>query len=315
MSGMYLTDDDLGTLDLGPMIRDGGRNDCNENGYVVSDWTIGFPAVREVARNRALADGTVDDTRFVGARAITVNVSLDVSRGDPQLMVDALMPYLSPRRRPRLHWTLPGSTQERSIVVRGADGPVSVSNKFVHTAVCSWVGPGGLIESGGLDPNCEIINPSSDTEDGRDYGPPMFAEDEFGPYYTNTSGVVDRAYPDSLGIGDRLIENRGNAVTDWTASIFGAATNPALIINGIPIRFDRQGGLDVTGGTSVVIDSRERTILLNGDPMESRYDKVNFEDWSWEQVRLQPGDNIVRFEGDVLSEQASVQICWRDAWL
>lgn len=294
---MYLTDPVLGRLDLGPYLAENAADDdCGPEGYVVAGWTLGFPTVRVVARNRALADGTVDDTRYVGARVITVNLRLDQNRIDPQLAVDALMPYVSPRNRPRLHWVVPGSTQKRSAVVRGADAPFAIAGPRAHTLVVQWVAPGGLLESS--DESCEIINPSSDTESGRTY-----------------DLTFDRVYPFSLGVGDRLIVNEGNAVADWRATIFGAATDPALIINGVPIRFDRVGGLDLTGGTSLVIDSKERTILLNGDPEQSRYDKVNFTEWSWESVRLQPGENIVRFEGNPLSEQASVQFCWRSAWL
>lgn len=293
---VYLTDPTLGTLNIGPLVLGGGRRECNADGYVVSDWTVGFPAVRPVVRNRALADGTVDDTRFVGARAISMSIAIDRRRGDPQLTVDRLMPYLSPRYRPRLHWTIPGSDQERSALVRGADGPLQINGPQLHVVSASWVAPNGVLESAAE--SCEIINPGSDTEDGRRY-----------------DLVFDRVYPPSLGIGDRLVVNEGNAVAEWTATIFGPCVNPALIINGVPIRFDRSGGLTLTGGTSVTIDSRQRTILLNNDPGQSRYEFVNFTDWAWDDVRLQPGDNIVRFEGDTLDPGSQVQFCWRSAWL
>jgi hypothetical protein len=293
---VYLTEPTLGLLDIGPLDLGAGLRGCNAQGYVVSGWQVGFPAVRPVARNRALADGTVDDTRFVGARAISMNIVIDASRADPQETVDRLMPYLSPRYRPRLHWTIPGSEQERSALVRGQDAPLQIAGRTAHVVTASWVAPNGVLES--AEEQCEIINPGSDTEDGRRY-----------------DLVFDRVYPPSLGIGDRLVVNEGTAVAEWTATIFGPCVNPALIINGVPIRFDRSGGLELTGGTSVTIDSRQRTILLNNDPTQSRYEFVNFTDWAWDDVRLRPGENIVRFEGDVLDAGSQVQFCWRSAWL
>ena len=293
---VYLTEDSLGLLDIGPIVIGGGLRDCNAAGYVVAGWTVGFPAVREIVRNRALADGTVDDTRFVGSRGISMNVLIDVNRQDPQLSVDALAPYLSPRYRPRLHWTIPGSTQQRSALVRGADAPLAIAGRQSHVLACSWVCPNGVLES--AIESCETINPGSDTEDGRTY-----------------DLTFDRVYPPSLGIGDRLIVNAGNATAEWTATIFGPCVDPVLIVNGVRIEFTRAGGLTLSGGTSVVIDSRDRTILLNGDPAESRYEFTNFTDWSWDEVRLQPGENIVRYEGATIDVGSQVEFCWRSSWL
>jgi hypothetical protein len=290
---MYLEDDTLGRVDLAP---DGaGSGDCGPQGYVVSGFQIGFPSVRAVARGRAIADGTLDDTRFVGARAVSVDLRVDQRKGDPQVLIDELMPFLSPRYRPRLHWSIPGSTERRSLVVRGVDAPVVIAGPKYHTLALSWVAPQGVIEG---DETCITINPASDTELGRAY-----------------NLTFDRTYPPSLAVGDRLVTTLGNTVTDWRATIFGPCTNPAIVVNGVELRFDRAGGVTLTGGTSLVVDTRERTILLNGDVNSSRYDKANFTDWSWEQLRLLPGDNIVRYDGVTLDTASSMQMCWRSAWL
>lgn len=293
---VYITEDTLGRLDIGQIVLGGGLLDCNLEGYVVTGWTVGFPVVRSVIRGRALGDGVVDDSRYVGERSISFNVTLDTSKTDPQASVDALTPYLSPRRRPRLHWTIPGSTMERSAMVRGADAPLQIAGKQLHVITASWIAPDGVLES--TNENLVTINPSGDSEDGRTY-----------------DLAFDRTYPPSAGLGERIVTNHGNTVADWKATIFGATTNPRLIVNGVTINFNRNGGLDLASSQLVTLNSRERTVLYNDDPTESRYDKMNFTDWSWDQVRLEPGENIVRFEADTLSAQSQVRLSYRDAYL
>ena len=292
---VYITEPDLGTLDFGPIVLDGGRFDCNAAGYVVTGWTVGFPVVRSVIRGRSLADGIVDDSRYVGERAISFNVALDVNKTDPQTNIDNLMPYLSPRRRPRLHWTIPGSTMERSCVVRGADAPVQIAGKQLHVITASWVAPNAMLEGA---EKIVSINPSGDTEDGRTY-----------------DLLFDRTYPPSAGLGERIVVNDGNTVADWKATIFGATTNPKLTVNGTAIDFNRNGGLDLFGGQLVTLDTRERTAYYDDDPTQSRYDRMNFTEWGWEDVRLQPGSNIIRFEAGTLTAQSQVQFIYRDAYL
>ena len=95
-----LYDDDLGVLELG----------CDP--YVVSQLQIGSPAVRDVSRHRSLADGSFDDTRFLGGRAISVTIRMKDGQGcdsnpDMQRLIDLVVPYMSPRRRPTISWQLP----------------------------------------------------------------------------------------------------------------------------------------------------------------------------------------------------------------
>lgn len=264
--------------------------------YIISDFQIGFPAVRSVVRNRALADGVLDDTTYVGARAISASIIIDQRQGDPQLLVDELMPYLSPRYRPRLTWQIPGSVEHRSSIVRGSDAPNVIAGEKFNTVIASWVTTSGVIEASSQ--TCVVIDPGESAESGRVY------DLEF-----------DRSYPPGLGVGEVLVNNPGNTVADWTCTIFGAVTNPVLEINGVEMRFDRNGGLDVGLAQSVTIDTRSRTVLLNNEAEESRYDRMNFMDWTWQQVRLQPGPNLVRFEGLTLGPTAQARLCFRAAYL
>ena len=289
---VYLTDDRLGRLDLGPLRPGGGVRLCNEEGYVVTGWEIGFPEVREVSRYRALADGVLDDSQFLGARAVSMNITLDVNKQDPQTSIDRLMSFMTPHVRPRLHWTIPGSAQIRSMIVRGADAPVSIQGKQAHVVSVQWVGVNGSLEA--ADRKCSTIVPGDDVETGRTY-----------------DLTFDRTYPPGTAIGRRIVQNDGNEVAEWEAAIYGDCLDPVLTINGIRIEFD----YDLQAGQSIYINSRDRTILLNIDPFTSVYGSTNFTEWSWESVRLQPGENVVQFNAASINAGAQAVICWRDTWL
>jgi len=294
MSLVYLTEDTLGQLDLGPISLGGGLRECNAAGYVVTGWEIGFPASRPVTRNRALSDGTIDSTRFIGARAVSMAITLDVNKQDPQISIDNLTAYMSPRLRPRLNWTIPGSTQERSLLVRGESAPVTIRRPQANTLTASFIGVRGVLES----PNEStlLIVPGSDVETGRNY-----------------DLTFDRVYPAGIPIGSRIVVNDGNETTDWSATIFGPAVDPTVTINGVNMSFDRNGGQTLAAGETLTINTRTKTVYLNDDPTASRYDKINFTDWSWEEVRFVPGQNIVRYQE--ATQQGTCQFTWRSAWL
>lgn len=285
---VLLADDTLGTLPLGG------------NDFVVVQVQIGAPAVRAVMYDRALADGSIDDTRFTGARAYTLSITLnDANCTDTtmQSLVDRLAPYMAPRRRPVLSWSLPGTPGlRRQATVRGEGLPIVVRRRNHNQVICSFVGADGRILSEGGQV-CETINPSEDVEDGRTY-----------------DLIFDRVYPPSQGIGDRLVHVAGNERAHWVGTLYAEADQPTLRVNGIDIAFTQNGGLDLAPGQTVVIDTLERTILLNGDPEEPRYHLVNFTQWQWDDLLLDPGENRLRYTAAVLGPGAQAVICWTPTW-
>jgi hypothetical protein len=291
---MYLIEDDLGQLDL----------DCDD-GLVVASLEVGFPAERPVVRGRALGDGVFDDSRYVGSRVITVALRFnDDECEDPlrelQQMIDSVMAYMNPRRRPRLVWELKtGSGDERSAVVRGIDAPVIIEGQRYPIVVFQFATTTAFLEL--PDEVCFVRDPN-------EYVP------EPGRVYPLT---FDRVYPPTVPTDAVAVLNPGNAPADWVATILGPAIEPNVIVNGVPIRTDRAGGITLIGGQTLVIDTRERTVLLNNDPNESRYDRLNFEEWSWDDLLLRPGVNVFRFNGagNWFTDATRLTICTRGAWL
>lgn len=287
-----LSDPELGDLALG------------DSPYVCTQLQIGSPVVRRVVRNRALANGTFDNSRFTGARAITAAIGLDdrACAGHPgmQELLDAVGPYMSSRRRPTLRWRLPGGTYEREAVVSGQTWPFDLNGRQLQSIVLGFICPDGKVVSAGGPIPIEIT-PSLDTEGGRVY-PEVYTDGGRGPYIASGS------------IGERSVVNVGNAPTDWTLTMFGATTNPTFTINGVPMAFTRMGGLAIVGGQSIVVDSAAKTALLNNDPESSVYPYLNFDQWAWEDVLLRRGANEVRFSGTVLSAASTATLSYTPTW-
>lgn len=287
-----LSDPELGDLALG------------DSPYIVTQLQLGSPVVRRVVRNRALANGTFDNSRFTAARAITVSIGLDdrPCEGHPnmQALLDTILPYMSAQRRPTLRWRLPGGTAEREAVVSGATWPFDLNGKRGQTLVLGFVCPDGKVVSAG-GPICVPITPSLDTEGGRVY-PEVYTDGGRGPYVASGS------------IGSRTITNLGSAPADWTLTMFGATTNPTFLINGIPVSFTRMGGLEIVGGQSVVIDTVAKTALLNGEAQSSVYPYMNFDQWTWDDLKLRPRENKVRFSATALSLASTGLLCYVPTW-
>jgi hypothetical protein len=289
---MYLTDPTLGRLDL----------DCVD-GFVVTEFEIGWPEVREVMTPRSLSDGSVDTTTYLGQRPVTVALRYDQTKLATQNLIDLVTPYLSPRYRPQLVWTVqqtdpgcvgPASTVEtvRSLRVRGADGPLVVNAPKYLSMVLQWVAQDPYTTS--LDQSCAVAL--------------LTGSEEFGRSYDLT---FDRSYPFSPQYGVTSFYPLGNAPMDWTGTVTAEVTEPELLINNTTITF---GGLTLLPGQTININTLERTILRNNDPNDSLYGLTNFQDWTWDEVRLTPGENQIRLQADSFEGEPAFTLCWFDQW-
>lgn len=270
---------------------------CDE-GFVLISLQVGFPAERPVVRSRALADGVFDDSTYLGQRAVTVSLRLDHRVQSTQALIDRLMPFMSPRRRPSLTWSLPQTpTDYRSLSLRGVDAPLVIAGPKYTTITCSWVSEDAFSIS--PTQQCESINPLN---------PPA----EVGRTYPLT---FNRYYAPQPPSGAFYVVNNGTAPAQWTAQIDANIVDPIITINGVDMEFDRNGGVTLITGQTLNIDSAARTILLNDDPTISRYDRVNYQDWEWNDLLIQPGQNLVRIQGSGFNASTLLTFCWHDTYL
>jgi hypothetical protein len=286
---IYLSHSSLGQLDLTPA-----------NGYVVTSFTIGWPEVRAVMDNRALADGVVDTTTYLGSRAVTVALRLD-NTGCPgystQDLIDAVTPYLSPRIRPTLVYTVdqndPVVSHQRSLILRGVDAPLTVDAPKALTLVCQWVASESFTQA--LEDTCAVAILTGGTELGR-------------PYDLD----YDRDYPSSPPFGITYFYPSGNAPMDWILTLTSEIEDPTITVNGIDIIFT---GLTLLPGQTVIIDTQARTILRNGDPNDSVYGLTNFFDWTWDNLRVRPGENSLLLRAvSTAGGSPAATLCYYDRW-
>ena len=289
---MYLTEPTLGTLDL----------ECAD-GFVVVDFQIGWPEVREVVTPRALSDGSIDTTYYLGKRPVTVTLRFDQTKLATQNLIDLVTPFLSPRYRPQIVWTVqqsgpwcpgPAASVEtiRSLRVRGVDGPLVVDAPKYLTMALQWIAQDPYTT--GLNQSCAVAL--------------ITGSEEFGRTYDLT---FDRDYPYSPQYGVTTFTPKGNAPMDWVATITSELTDPSLLINDVSIDFS---GVTLLPGQTIIIDTLERTILLNGDPNSSLHGQTNFQDWTWDEIRLTPGENQIRLQAPSYTGSPSFTLCWYDKW-
>lgn len=265
---------------------------CHD-GWSLEQLQIGFPDVRAVSRVRALADGVYDDTFFLGARAVTLTLRI-ASATATQAALDAIMPFLSPRIRPVLTWSLAGSpTNLRSLTLRGVDAPVVIDGPSYQRVVVSFVSTESFMRSG--DEHCVAA----------------IAQPNLGRTYDLT---FDRVYSSTSPTVQFTVNNAGNAPAPWRATINADAVNPSITVNGLLMSFSQNGGVTLTGGDQLFVSVDQRLAERSPFPLTPVYDRMNFYDWRWDNFLLLPGPNLIEFAiapgGDSL-----MTFCWHDTWL
>ena len=276
----------LGTLDLG----------CDE-GFRVIDMTIGHPDERPVTRKRAIGDGIIDDSTFLGGRSVTITLAIDDDYAPSMQLIDRLRAYMSPRLRTNLTYTLNDSPADvKQLTLRGVNAPLSIRPRNPQIIVTQWFSPDPVQRSPFQE--FKLVTPSAFAEIGRTY-----------------DLTFDRVYPPTLPVGATNVINDGNHPVPWFGRILAEVTDPIVTVNGVQMRFDAGIGLVLNVGETLDIDVRNRTIRLNNDPNESRYDRVNFEDWEWDDFLLYPGNNVVRIQGTGFSPECRFEINWSSGWL
>lgn len=265
------------------------------NGYSLESLQVGFPGERPVVRSRALSDGAFDESKYLGQRAVTMTVRL-ATRTQTQALIDQLLPFMSPRIRPTLAYALAGDNPfpVRSLTLRGVDAPVVIDGPFYQAVTCSWVSSDPFIYGEGE--RCTFLTVTAE-EEGRVY-----------------DLTFDRIYGGGGSVASVVITNNGTAPAQWRASLSATTTNPSLRINGVLVTTAANGGVVLAGSDTLEIDTRERTCLLNGDPTLSRYNRLNYADWTWDDLVLQPGDNLIEYILDP-GDESTMTFCWYDTWL
>ena len=101
--------------------------------------------------------------------------------------------------------------------------------------------------------------------------------------------------------------NDGSWPADVVVRIDGPVTDPRVenVTTGQVLEFD----IDLAAGEYLILDSRARTVMLNGTA--SRYSTLTDESRWW---RLQPGPNEITFRA-ATATAATMSLTWRSSWI
>ena len=253
---------------------------------------LGHAEPREVSHSRAGIDGEDDDTQFHDGRVVSFEGAAWTPATNAVDVVDRLSAYTRPGLRPWLVYR-PAGKGERRVKLRATSlsRPMAGREPGIIRVAAQWRAPDGVSES--TEEHVEAANPAEDV-DGRAY-PLLF----------------DRSYPASTGPGRIDIVHTGSTVAYPVLRIFGPCTDP-LVENetsGRQLAFE----ITIANGDYLEVDTRQRTIRLNGLTASSRYDALDFPASQW--WGLLPGSNRVRFAPAAFSAPSLLEVRYRAAWL
>lgn len=268
----------------------------DSEGFDVEQVDLGFPTIRAVTDSHANTDGETDLTAYIGARAVVLSgVIVPTETATRQEVLDRLRAFLNPKLRPYLVYVLDDGVPERRIRLRADQHSAPIERPGFAQVTVGWRGPDGVQESTTLTSDVATATPA--VEPGRSY-PRTYV----------------LSYPASSPIGSITINNHGNVAVYPVLYLYGPATDPRVenITGGGSLEF---AGLTLGDGDYLQIDTRERTILLNGMSTASRYSLLNFAASAWAGLELAPGNNLIRYFPVTYGAGAKAIIRYRTAWI
>jgi hypothetical protein len=283
ITSLYLDDQAGNTLTLVP-----------NNLITVTGINIGLPEIRAVVEDRPDTDGTRDTTALIGARAVSITAELYAT---PATLADAWREFMAPRKRTYLYCYDTEWTSTRRILLRAeqwADPIVQGADDVFRAVQAQWKAPDGVWEDASATQVTITAYAASTTG--------MFFPMKFPIAWTAGTAVT----------GTTIINN-GALPLHFTAQLYGSCTGPALISDTLGQRISFLSTMSVAAGGYVAVDTRERTALLNSDPINSQLPNMDFVTSVWWQ--LQPGTNSIRFAPTTVVAGAAALLTYRQTYL
>ncbi|HYJ33828.1 MAG TPA: hypothetical protein VE326_11465 [Candidatus Binatia bacterium] len=273
--------------------------------YKCKSYDFGSPTIREVVTDATGVSGTVDLSSLTGSRQVQLALTVwNDDAGTRHQHLDTLRAICQPARRPWLYAQCDGWEQQRRIQLRATPMTCTVGSKNTSYLEVSlaFAAPTGLFEA--LEP--VVTGPAyPQTGAGFSLDP---GDAGSAALYLAPGDAGSPALSLAAGDGGNLltITNVGSAPAAPVFTITGPCASPQIInyTTGVRIAF---GNYTVPDGHSVVIDVARRTVLLDGDPAQSLYNRVDWSVSRW--FLLEPGTTTLAFASgdDGASGQLVVQ--------
>lgn len=280
--------------DLGPS----GFLFNKQSGVTVSKFDPGFPQVREVVDGLPQLHGTQDYTRLFGSRVVSIEFRIYSRWSSDEItrrqILDILHGLCNPSLRPYMYESIDGQ-DERRIQLR-ADN-LSSPFEFPHTNMVqmSWVAPTGFWESGELQVVEIQVGGEGDSSVGRSY-----------------DLTYDRDYDVREAVANKDVVNDGNIDSYPVIVAYGPFTSMNIANESTGQEIDLPD-YEIVAGESIVIDSRNRTIIKSGQPNTSLYSEVDWTTSSW--FTLRPGVNQISFNATDFEETTKSSMAYRHNWI
>lgn len=287
--GMSLTDPDTGnTMTLIP----------NDN-LNVAVWDVAATA-REVVYDRPGQDGQRDNTEFLGAAAVSMELGLKSNIG---FTLDTLAPLLHPGVRPLLvvdDDEYPAGP--RQILLRFASkvGPYEADN--FRLLALGWTAPEGLWEDAA--PSTVSVAGPPPADGGLAVGSTGLAV-----------GATGLAITASDSASSRLVTGGGSVKRPFRARLYGPCTGPKLTNDVLTITGKPNGNMifadsvSVLAGEYIEVDTAAKTATRNSDPTQPVALDWGNSDW-W---LIQPGENLIRYHPTSADAPVVAVITWTAA--
>jgi hypothetical protein len=292
---MLLLADGDDTLDL---------SDYETNGIYVAKVDIGSPAVREVSNDMVDADGTADETQFIGSRVLSMSGTIVATStaGTRQEILARLQRFCHPGIRPTITIAM-NDDEPRVATLRPEGCAAPIERPGTCTFAAAW----------------RIPDPRFYTGDGTG-GAVWETVTVYPPASVNQGRTYDLAFPRHYpsawgGSGFADVIEAGAAPTWPTHTIYGPVTNPIVTIT------DDRGHTSVVAFTGFVlaigdyltVETETRSVYLNGDRNADRYSYIDVTRTVWGP--MYPGPNRVQFNADNFAAPSKLETAWRSAYL
>lgn len=264
--------------------------DRNTTGLMLKQIDLGFPTVREATSNLSGMSGELDVTQYTGGRAITAEVWLPQSGVGP--LMDTVRGLMHPGRRMWLQVWRDDWGVYRRIRVRGAS-LTATNGGLPLTAQLGWKSATPTFED--VSVSSVTLNAEASGTGGMSF--PMSFPMAFDP------GLVS---------GAAILNVGGTANARPTIDIYGPVVGPLVRVvdTGAQMSFP---DLYIVQGDYLHIDCQARTITLNNDPTQSRYNTLDFATSQW--LYLPPGTAEVVFSPTNPSPPCVAVLSWRSQYL
>jgi Phage tail protein len=270
------------------------------NGFRIGEVDLGYPDVREDINLRPDQHGVADFTQFFGARAVTISGAIvPSSTGSRQKALQALAPFLNPAARPVLTYQIDGDVGPRTLTLRPSDLSVPVTNPQVSDFQVGWKAADPFAYDANVQTAIVWVTVAGG---GRQY-----------------NLVFPRVYPPG-GVSQARTYNLGSFDVYPTLTFYGPMTGiqvtwTALSTPTITGYFLFQPSYTIPAGSFVVVDCKNRTAFLNGDPANSVYSRLGYLSSGFWPYIPAGGSTIWSLSANNTSAASQVQIRWQDAYL